>query len=335
MGFKKSLPAVILVMAPAVCFLLIAASILYGAKNITMDTVWDSIFAFDSESIDHQIIVSSRLPRVVGAMLIGAFLAVSGALMQGMTRNYLASPSIMGVSDGSVFAVTLFMVFIPNASSNMYIVSSLIGSAIGAAVVFGLAWLIPGGLSPVRLAILGTVIGTFLSGTAEALAAYFQISQNISFWYNARLHAMDPELIKLSIPFAIVGLCLAVVLSKSITLLSLGDETAKGLGVNTWLIKALAMVAVVILTGVSVALAGKVAFVGLIIPHIARFLSGSDYRWIVPMSGVLGGMFLALCDILARFVNYPFETPVGVITSLIGVPFFLYLIKTRGGAQRA
>lgn len=335
MGFKKSLPAVILVMAPAVCFLLIAASILYGAKNITMDTVWDSIFAFDSESIDHQIIVSSRLPRVVGAMLIGAFLAVSGALMQGMTRNYLASPSIMGVSDGSVFAVTLFMVFIPNASSNMYIVSSLIGSAIGAAVVFGLAWLIPGGLSPVRLAILGTVIGTFLSGTAEALAAYFQISQNISFWYNARLHAMDPELIKLSIPFAIVGLCLAVVLSKSITLLSLGDETAKGLGVNTWLIKALAMAAVVILTGVSVALAGKVAFVGLIIPHIARFLSGSDYRWIVPVSGVLGGMFLALCDILARFVNYPFETPVGVITSLIGVPFFLYLIKTRGGAQRA
>ncbi|MGV2787781.1 iron chelate uptake ABC transporter family permease subunit, partial [Clostridium perfringens] len=152
---------------------------------------------------------------------------VSGALMQGMTRNYLASPSIMGVSDGSVFAVTLFMVFIPNASSNMYIVSSLIGSAIGAAIVFGLAWLIPGGLSPVRLAILGTVIGTFLSGTAEALAAYFQISQNISFWYNARLHAMDPELIKLSIPFAIVGLCLAIVLSKSITLLSRGDETAK------------------------------------------------------------------------------------------------------------
>lgn len=255
--------------------------------------------------------------------------------MQGMTRNYLASPSIMGVSDGSVFAVTLFMVFIPNASSNMYIVSSLIGSAIGAAVVFGLAWLIPNGLSPVRLAILGTVIGTFLSGTAEAIAAYFQISQNISFWYNARLHAMDPELIKLIIPFAIVGLCLAIVLSKSITLLSLGDETAKGLGVNTWLIKALAMLAVVILTGVSVALAGKVAFVGLIIPHIARFLSGSDYRWIVPVSGVLGGMFLALCDILARFVNFPFETPVGVITSLIGVPFFLYLIKTRGGAQRA
>lgn len=335
MGFKKSLPAVILVMAPAVCLLLMGASILYGAKNITMNTVWDAIVAFDPNSVDHQIIRSSRLPRVIGAMLIGAFLAVSGALMQGMTRNYLASPSIMGVSDGSVFAVTLFMVLMPNASSGLYIVSSLVGSAIGAAVVFGLAWLIPGGMRPVQLAILGTVIGTFLSGTAEAIAAYFQISQTVSFWYNARLHAMDPELIKLSIPFAVVGLALALTLSKSVTLLSLGDDTAKGLGVRPWIIKALAMLAVVILTGVSVALAGKVAFVGLIIPHIARYLSGSDYRWIVPVSGVLGGLFLALCDILARFVNYPFETPVGVITSIIGVPFFLYLIKTRGGAQRA
>ncbi|OOC63221.1 FecCD family ABC transporter permease [Paenibacillus ihbetae] len=335
MGFKKSLPAVILVMAPAVCLLLMGASILYGAKNITMNTVWDAIVAFDPNSVDHQIIRSSRLPRVIGAMLIGAFLAVSGALMQGMTRNYLASPSIMGVSDGSVFAVTLFMVLMPNASSGLYIVSSLVGSAMGAAVVFGLAWLIPGGMRPVQLAILGTVIGTFLSGTAEAIAAYFQISQTVSFWYNARLHAMDPELIKLSIPFAVAGLALALTLSKSVTLLSLGDDTAKGLGVRPWIIKALAMLAVVILTGVSVALAGKVAFVGLIIPHIARYLSGSDYRWIVPVSGVLGGLFLALCDILARFVNYPFETPVGVITSIIGVPFFLYLIKTRGGAQRA
>lgn len=335
MGFKKSLPAVILVMAPAVCLLLMGASILYGAKNITMDTVWDSIFAFDPNSVDHQIIRSSRLPRVIGAMLIGAFLAISGALMQGMTRNYLASPSIMGVSDGSVFAVTLFMVLMPNASSGLYIASSLVGSAIGAAVVFGLAWLIPGGMRPVQLAILGTVIGTFLSGTAEAIAAYFQISQTVSLWYNARLHAMDPELIELSLPFAVAGLGLALTLSKSVTLLSLGDDTAKGLGVRPWIIKALAMLAVVILTGVSVALAGKVAFVGLIIPHIARYLSGSDYRWIVPVSGVLGGLFLALCDILARFVNYPFETPVGVITSIIGVPFFLYLIKTRGGAQRA
>ncbi|MGM1048341.1 MAG: FecCD family ABC transporter permease [Bacillota bacterium] len=335
MRFRCSLPAAILVIAPAAVILLIIASILYGAKNITVDVIWDSVFAFDADSVDHQIIMTSRLPRVIGAMLIGAFLAISGALMQGMTRNYLASPSIMGVSDGSVFAVTLFMVFMPNANSTWYIVCSLIGSAVGAGIVFGLAWMIPHGLSPVRLAILGTIIGTFLSGTANAIATYFQISQNLSFWYNARLHQMDPELIKLSIPFAVVGLSLALGLSKSVSVLSLGEEIAKGLGIRTVLVKSLAILAVVILTGVSVALAGKVAFVGLIIPHIARFLSGSDYRWIVPVSGVLGGVFLALCDILARFINFPFETPVGVVTALIGVPFFLYLIKTRGGGQHA
>lgn len=334
MRHNKLLPACILVMAPAAALLLIVFSIQYGAKDITPGVVWDAVFAFDEQSVDHQIVMTSRLPRVVGALLIGAFLAVSGALMQGITRNYLASPSIMGVADGSVFAVTLFMVLVPTANSNLYILCSLLGSAVGAGLVFGLARVIPQGLSPVRLAILGTVIGSFMSGASSAISTYFQLSQKISFWYNARLHQLDPELIKLSIPFAIVGLALSLILAKSVSELSLGEDTAAGLGLRVWLVKGLAMLAVVILTGVSVALAGKIAFVGLIIPHIARFLSGSDYRWIVPVSGVLGGLFLAASDIIARFLNYPFETPVGVVTALFGVPFFLYLIKTRGGEQR-
>lgn len=335
MRHNKLLPVCILVMAPAAALLLIIFSIQYGAKDITPGVVWNAVFAFDEQSVDHQIVMTSRLPRVVGALLIGAFLAVSGALMQGITRNYLASPSIMGVADGSVFAVTLFMVLVPTANSNLYILCSLLGSAVGAGLVFGLARVIPQGLSPVRLAILGTVIGSFMSGASSAISTYFQLSQKISFWYNARLHQLDPELIKLSIPFAIVGLALSLILAKSVSALSLGEDTAAGLGLRVWLVKGLAMLAVVILTGVSVALAGKIAFVGLIIPHIARFLSGSDYRWIVPVSGVLGGLFLAASDIIARFLNYPFETPVGVVTALFGVPFFLYLIKTRGGEQRA
>jgi len=224
-------------------------------------------------------------------------------------------------------------VFLPSTQSVSLITISLIGSALGAALVFGIARLIPNGLSPVKLAILGTIIGLFLNGCADAIATYFQISQNLSFWYNARLNQMDSELIKLSIPFAIVGLVLAMALSKSITVLSLGDEISAGLGQRTALVKGLTMLAVVILTGISVALAGKIAFVGLIVPHIARFLVGVDYRWIVPVSGVLGGLFLAFCDILSRFANYPFETPIGVVTALFGVPFFLYLIRTRGGGK--
>jgi ABC-type Fe3+-siderophore transport system, permease component len=334
MRTSKKLPVAILMAAPAAALLLIILSVLYGAKSISAGEIWQSVIHFDTNNVDHQIIMASRLPRVIGAMLIGAFLAVSGALMQGMTRNYLASPSIMGVSDGSVFTITLCMVFLPNTGSVSFIMMSMIGSALGAGIVFGLAWLIPQGLSPVRLAILGTIIGTFLNGVSAAVASYFQISQGVSFWYNARLHQMDPELIKLSIPFAVVGLGLAFALSGSVTVLSLGDEVSANLGVRTGLIKGLTMLAVVILTGVSVALAGKIAFIGLIIPHIARFLAGVDYRWIIPVSGVLGGLFLAFCDLLSRFINSPFETPIGVVTALFGVPFFLYLIKTRGGGKQ-
>ncbi|MNO59560.1 Iron-uptake system permease protein FeuB [compost metagenome] len=324
-----------LLMAGALLILFISLlSVLYGTKSISYEMVWNALFHPDQENIDHLIIRTSRIPRAAGGLLIGAFLAVSGALMQGMTRNYLASPSIMGISDGSVFAVTLCMVFLPGASSLSLILYSLAGSALGAVLVFGTAKLLPGGASPLTLAVLGTIIGTFLGGISQALATYFQVSQNISFWYNARLHMMDPALIKLALPFAAVGLVLALLMARPVTMLSLGDETASGLGLKVNAIKGLTILSVVILTGISVAIAGKIAFIGLIIPHITRYLVGQDYRKIIPFSAVFGAVFLALCDLISRFMNFPFETPIGVVTALFGVPFFLYLIKTRGGGSR-
>lgn len=225
-------------------------------------------------------------------------------------------------------------VIISNISSMSMIVYSLIGSAFGAFLVFGMARLLPGGMSPITLAVLGTIIGTFLSAVSQALSTYFQVSQNISFWYNARLHQMDPTIIKLAIPFAIVGLAIALVVARWITVLSFGDELATGLGVNIYMIKALTMLSVILLTGISVAIAGKIAFIGLIIPHITRFIVGQDYRRIIPYGALIGALFLAWCDLISRFVNYPFETPVGVVTALIGVPYFLYLIKTKGGSKQ-
>ncbi|ERM18024.1 FecCD family ABC transporter permease [Brevibacillus laterosporus] len=333
MRVKKSVPVAILLTSPIFIVILMALSIVFGAKNIELSTIQGAIFHFDAGNADHQIIMHSRIPRAVGALLIGAFLAMSGALMQGMTRNFLASPSIMGVSDGSAFVITVCMIFMPDTSSLQMIMYSLIGSALGVGIVLGFASLLPNGMTPVRLAIIGTVIGTVLSSISQALSTYFQISQNLSFWYNARLHQIDPGLIKLALPFAIVGILLALFLSKSITILSLGEEIAVNLGQRTALIKGLTMLTVVILTGISVALVGKIGFVGLIVPHIARFLVGIDYRWIVPCSAVVGGIFLLFSDILSRFMNYPFETPIGVVTSLFGIPFFLYLIVKKGGEK--
>lgn len=333
--FGTILPVSLLALSPLLIAAAVLVSVLYGTVEIEAKTVWEAVFAFDPENLHHQIIVSSRLPRALGALLIGAFLAVSGALMQGMTRNYLASPSIMGVSDGSAFAITLCMILLPGASSLEMMLFSFLGSALGVALVFGMASLLPGGMSPVRLAILGTIIGTFLSSISAAMATYFQTSLNISFWYNSRLHQMNPDLILLALPFAVIGIVVALAISRSITILSLGDEVSAGLGQRTVLVKAAAMGAVVIMTGAAVAMAGKIGFIGLIIPHITRFLIGVDYKWIVPCSAVLGGLFLALSDVIARFVNYPFETPVGVVTALVGVPFFLYLARTRGGSSHA
>lgn len=331
----NAVPVTILCIAPILILFTVILSILYGAKSIDAETVWNALFHFDSSDVNHNIIITSRLPRVVAALLVGAFLAISGALMQGMTRNYLASPSIMGVTDGAAFVITLSMIFLPGMSSIGMVLCSMIGSALGAGIVFGFGSLLQNGLSPVRLAIIGTVIGTFLSSVSAAMASYFQISQNVSFWFNAKLDQVDPNIIKITIPFGIIGIILALLISKSITILSLGEEVSINLGQRTKLVKAMAILSVIFLTGTAVALVGKVGFVGLIIPHITRFIIGVDYKWILPCAGVIGGVFLALCDVLSRFVNYPFETPIGVVTSLIGIPFFLYLIRTRGGECHA
>ncbi|MEK4520821.1 iron ABC transporter permease [Psychrobacillus sp. FSL W7-1493] len=332
---KNTLAVIILIVSPLFIVLAIALSILYGAKDISLLTVWQAITQFDGNNVDHNIIMTSRLPRVIAALLVGAFLAVAGAIMQGITQNYLASPSIMGVNDGSAFVITIAMVFFPGLPNYQMIILSMIGSAIGAGLVFGFGSLIKGGLSPVRLAIIGTVIGTFLSSISSAIAMYFQVSQSVSVWYNAKLHIVNPDMLWLSIPFGLIGLMLALGISKSITIASLGDDIAVGLGQRTKMVKIISILAVVCLTGTAVALVGKIGFVGLIIPHITRFLVGVDYRVLIPCSAAIGALFLAFCDVISRFINFPFETPVGVVTAIIGVPFFLYLIRTRGGGQRA
>lgn len=329
------IPALILVSSPFFIALAILLSILYGAKEISALTAWQAFTAFDENNVDHQIILTSRLPRVAAALLVGSFLAVAGAIMQGITRNYLASPSLMGVNDGSAFVITIALVFFPNLPNYQMIILSMIGSALGAGLVFGFGSLIKNGLSPVRLAIIGTVIGTFLSSIATAIAMYFQVSQTVSVWYNSKIHMVDSNLLWISIPFGVTGLLLALFASKAITIASLGEDIAIGLGLKTTFIKAISMLAVVLLTGTAVALVGKIAFVGLVIPHITKFIVGVDYRFVIPCSAVIGAVFLAVCDLVSRFINFPFETPIGVVTAIIGVPFFLYLIRTRGGEKRA
>lgn len=305
-------------------------SIRYGAADISYQDVRHALFYYQSDNLTDNIIVTSRLPRALGAILVGALLAVSGALMQGITRNYLASPSILGVSEGSALFVTMGLVFLA-ASSFELLLLSFAGSLVAVVLVFGMARVTPNGMQPVRLAIIGMVIATFFDGLAVAIGYMFQSGQDVTFWYNARLDKVEMGDITIALPFVVLGLLASLALARSVTVISLGEETAGGLGVNTALIRTLAMLAVTVMTGSAVAIGGNIAFVGLVVPHIARFLAGSDYRLFVPVSGLLGAVFVCYADIGSRFFNPPYETPIMIVISIICIPFFIYLIHKKGG----
>jgi iron complex transport system permease protein len=326
--FKTSISgAVILIVGILSVIVSVGLSIAYGAADIKISTVWDAVSEFDANLASHQIIQEIRMPRALGAALVGAFLAVSGAVMQGLTRNPLASPSIMGVTDGAAFALVVTLAFFPAATLVGLSISSFIGAGLGVSLVFMIGSFSKGGLTPVKLALAGVAVGSMLSAISSAIALHTQVAKNMSFWYAGGLTSTNWLSIKILLLAGGIGLLLAMYISKSITILSLGEEVSKGLGQNTFLVKVLGVIVVLLLTGAAVSVAGAVGFIGLVIPHITRFIIGSDYRWIIPISAVLGALLLVLADIAARMVNAPFETPVGAITAVIGVPFFLYLAR--------
>ncbi len=311
----------------AALFFGLGASISLGAANIDFKTVWEGIFQFNPDLTSHQIIQELRLPRALAASLVGACLAVSGAIMQGMTRNPLASPSIMGITAGSAFMVAIAFAYFPGTSHVGLMIWSFAGAGIAACIVFAIGILSKGGLTPVKLALAGTAVGALLSSFSSAIAIHYDVAQDISFWYAGGVAGVKWVSIQLLLPIAAFGLIMAFTIARSITVLSLGDDVAKGLGQRTAHVKVLGIIVVLLLTGAAVSVAGTVGFIGLVIPHITRFLVGMDYRWIIPCSSILGALILVLADLGARMINPPFETPVGAITAMIGVPFFLYLAR--------
>ena len=253
--------------------------------------------------------------------------------MQGLTRNPMAGPSILGINAGAAFGLALAMVLVPNASYNVVIVFSFFGAALATFMIYGISS-IQKGAAPLRLALAGAAITALFNAFSQGVAAAFHIAQELSFWNAGGVAGARWEQVKLVFPWIMTGLILSLTIAKSITIMSLGEEVAVSLGERTKSIKRKGMFIVLILTGASVSIVGPVGFVGLVIPHMARFFVGTDYKWVIPYSMLLGALLLILADILARIVNPPFETPLGAITAVIGVPFFVYLaIHGKGGTS--
>ncbi|MGZ9584878.1 FecCD family ABC transporter permease [Paenibacillus marinisediminis] len=327
---RPLLASAILILGSGLLFLSIIASIHFGASDVDFKTVWQSLFSYDDTVSSHIIIRELRLPRAIAAALVGAALAVSGAIMQGMTRNPLASPDIMGVTAGSTFMMAIAFALFSGAPYTMFMLCSFVGAGLGTGLVFGITSLSKGGMSPVKLALAGSAITSLLSALSTAIGIKFNVAKEINFWYAGGVAGVQMSTIKAVLPVFIIGIGLAIILSRSITILSLGEDVAKGLGQRTGRVKLLGTITVLILTGVAVSIAGMIGFVGLVIPHVTRFLVGMDYRWIIPCSAVLGRILLVFADIVGRMINAPFETPVGAVTAIIGVPFFLYLARKDG-----
>lgn len=310
-----------------VLFVCLLASVRFGAARIG---TWDVIGAFTDYggSEDDLIIRTLRVPRALVAALVGAALAVAGAIIQGLTRNPLADPWILGIEAGAAFAVVCSVFLLGASSLTTYALFAFLGGAIAAVVVYSLGTL--GGMSPMKLVVAGAALATLLSSLKTAvLILNQQTLEEIRFWLAGSVAGRDLSLLLQVLPYVGVGLLLAFALGRQITALTLGDDVATGLGLRTSWLKVLCVVAVVLLAGSAVAIAGPIGFVGLVIPHVARFFVGADYRWVLPYSALLGAMLLVSADIAARLVLRPQELPVGIMTALVGAPFFIYLARKR------
>ena len=308
------------------CFI---ASITWGAADIAYRDIYQAFTAFDG-STNHLIIRTVRLPRSLIAMLVGASLAVAGAIMQGLTRNPLASPGILGVNAGAAFAVVVGTFIFGSSSLNIYTWYAFAGAAIGAIAVYFLGSLGRGGLTPFNLTIAGAALTAFISSITSGILILSQRTlEEIRFWLAGSIAGRDMNLLLQVLPYICVGLILAIALGKQITILSLGEDTARSLGQSTGLIKILAAISIILLAGASVATAGPIGFVGLIVPHIVRFIVGVDYRWILPYSAILGAILMLIADLCGRLIIQPSELPVGLVMPLIGAPFFIYLIRYK------
>lgn len=309
---------------------LLAISLGVGSLRIPIPDVVSGLIS-PTDELNDLILQTVRLPRTVAGLLVGACLAVAGAIMQALTRNPLASPGILGVNAGAAFAVVAAVLMLGAPPLATYALFALAGAGVAGALVYGLAAATgTAGNSPLRLALAGAVLAAFLGALTTALLLLDQNTlDQVRFWTAGSLAGRDWELLRLTAPYMLAGLALSLPLARQLTTLSLGDDVARGLGQGSAAVKLSAAAAVVLLAGGAVALAGPIGFVGLVAPHLARFLIGVDYRWVLPYSALLGAALVTIGDIGARVALRPQEIPVGVLMALMGAPFFIYLARTR------
>ncbi|QTX05187.1 FecCD family ABC transporter permease [Agromyces archimandritae] len=311
--------------AVVVLALVVWASFALGVRHIDPGEVWRAIVAFDPADVDHKIVVEQRLPRTVIGLAAGIALGLAGTLIQGVTRNPIADPGLLGINAGASLAVVCGIQFLGVTSPIGYVWFAFFGAAAAAAVVFSI-----GNARPVQLALVGAaltalitpLITLMLLGDTETFNQY-------RFWAVGSLTGRGLDAVAVLWPFLVAGAVLAAVLAHRLNGLALGDDVARGLGQRVGVTRGLSGAAIVLLAGTATSLAGPIALVGLVVPHAARRLIGSDYRWITALSVVLGPVMLLAADVIGRLLAAPAELEAGVVAAFLGAPVLIAVARGR------
>ncbi|MFJ6700546.1 FecCD family ABC transporter permease [Streptomyces sp. NPDC091272] len=328
---RNAVRAVGLLVSLGALVLVVLASIAVGAKMIPVDDVWHGLAHF-SGTDDDVIVRDVRIPRTVLGVLVGAALGTAGAVMQGLTRNPLAEPGVLGVNAGASAAVVSAISFLGVTSLTGYVWFAFLGAGAVSVLVYVLGG--SRGATPVRLALAGTAATAALFGYVNAVQLLDSAAlERLRFWTVGSLASADAAVVGKVWPFIAAGLVLALLIARPLNAMEMGEDSARSLGVHLIRTRVLAMVAVTLLCGAATAACGPIVFIGLMVPHLVRAVTGPDMRWILPYAAVLAPVLLLGSDVLGRVVSRPAELQVGIVTALIGGPVFIHLVRRRRMGQ--
>ncbi|MEV5080247.1 iron ABC transporter permease [Streptomyces sp. NPDC056159] len=312
--------------------LAVLLSLAVGSRPVAPSVVWDALL-HGGTSADAQVVRSLRVPRTVIGVMVGAALAVAGTVLQGITRNPIAEPGILGISQGASMGVVCAIAFLGVHSLTGYVWYAFVGAGVASVLIYAVASSGRGGASPVKLALAGAAMNAFLASLISAvLTTNARALDEFRFWDVGSISGRDATIAGQVWPFLLAGLLLVLAMARGLDALALGDDIARGLGRNVALLRATGALGATVLTGAAVAAAGPIAFIGLAVPHMARALVGPGHRWLLPVAALLGPVMLLLADVLGRVVVRPAEVPVAVMTALAGVPLLIVLVRRKAVA---
>jgi iron complex transport system permease protein len=328
----RRVPPTLLVLA-IVTLAVMILSVGYGEYPISPLNVIKTILGISTGNADYDFVIYTlRLPRVIVAVLVGMGLAIAGTILQGLTRNPLAAPEIVGVEAGAGLAAVALIVLFPAVSVSLLPLAAFGGAFIAALLVYSLAW--ENGSSPIRLILVGVGVGAIASAFTSLMISFgniYDVSQAL-VWLTGSVYGRTWEHIQALLPWLVVFIPLSLFAARELNTLNLGDEVARGLGSSVEWQRGLLLLTSVALAGASVATAGTIGFVGLMAPHLSRQLVGTSHEGLLPTAALVGGLIVAIADLLGRSLFAPIELPCGVITAAVGAPYFLYLLYRRRAA---